>query len=65
MTIRSLLKDYKKGILKGMKFSFDDFHTLCQNPNYNSGEDKMKDSMGLNEQERREMMEGIVKSLIV
>ena len=28
--IKTLLRDFKKNILKGMKFSFDEFNTLCQ-----------------------------------
>ena len=63
-SIQKLLKDFKKGILKGMKFSFDEFHTLCQYP-HQTNESEMIDSMGLSEQKRRELMEKIAKSLIL
>lgn len=64
MSIRTLLRDYRKGILAGMKFAFDEFHTLCQNPNFSAGDDEIVDSNGQTEQGRRQTMEGIAKSLI-
>ena len=67
-TIKTLLYEFKRTILTGMKFSFDEFHTLChsvpqqQNP-YDGHQDL--DDYGSNEQLRREKMEKITKSLIV
>jgi hypothetical protein len=29
--IQRLLREHKQGILKGMKFSFEEFHTMCHN----------------------------------
>ena len=64
--IRHLLRAYKTSILKGMRFSFDEFNTLCHESNaYSSGSFEETDSLGLNERQRRQIMEKVTRSLIM